>query len=53
MIQALLIPSVTGVVATFRPLRKIVISSETFRMSSRKCEMKMMLRPPRLSLIRT
>ena len=53
MIHPLSIAAVTGVVATFRPLRKIVISSETFKMSSRKCEMKMMLRPPRLSLIRT
>ena len=35
----------TGVVTTLRPLRKIVIWSETDRMSSRKCEMKMMLRP--------
>ena len=45
MIQPLSIAVVTGVVATFRPLRKIVIASETFRMSSRKCEMKTMLRP--------
>ena len=34
-----------AVSATFRPLRKIVTTSETRRMSSRKCEMKTMLRP--------
>ena len=37
-------PSV-GLVTIFWPLRKTVISSEIFRMSSRKCEMKMKLRP--------
>ena len=53
MIQPLSIAGVTSVVATLRPLRKMVIASETFRMSSRKCEMKMMLRPLSRNFART
>src|ERR1700735_2176494 len=53
MIQPLSISGVTSAVATLRPLRKIVIAFEILRISSRKCEMKMMLRPPSRSFART
>ena len=53
MIQPLSMAGLTSLVATLRPLRKMVIASETFRISSRKWEMKMMLRPPSRSLART
>ena len=47
--QGALLVAAASVSATFRPLRKTVTVSETRRMSSRKCEMKTMLRPPRAS----